>query len=492
MRGMQMSRLKALPFILLMTAILLPYAQGKAAKGNNSAANITSKCKFTASSGTELMAKLHDGKHDTAWASAGADGSYVQVTLPKNTIAGGIYIMWNEVPEGWQLLESSGGSVWSPVELGSKAGYINAFVPLDGQAAKLRIESTSYKWKMSIAEIKVLGEGTLPQDVQVWLPSPEKADLMVIPAHPDDELIYLGGTLPYYAGELHKHTVVVYMTSSPVIRKFEALDGLWKVGVREYPVFLPLANKYTSTVEDAELAWDGLDNSVSLLVEQIRRYKPDVVVTHDLNGEYGHGAHKLTALATEKAVDAAGNAGKYPDSAEEYGSWQVKKCYLHLYSKNKIEMDWNKPLEAFDGKTALDMAREGYALHVSQHFRDRPIEDTGEYDNAAYGLYYTSVGADKKGGDFFENIALATSPKPTKSAAEAVSVSVLPSPSGTAEDEEDAMEDVIPTFSGKISPTGTAWETSVAIAVVLLLAVFGITFNNHVVLKKARHAKKKS
>lgn len=487
-------RLKAFFPIAAAMIFLLAGGPARAAGAGDAAPDLTSGCKFTASSNEGSLGKLRDGKHETAWSADGGDGSYVQITLPEGSDAGGVYIMWNEVPKDWQLLETSGGSIWSEAPLGAKEGFINAYVPLDGQASKLRIESDSVKWKMPIAEIKVFGNGMPPSDVQIWQPAPEKADLMVIPAHPDDEFIYLGGTLPYYAGELKKHTVVVYMTSSPMIRKFEALDGLWKVGVREYPVFLPLANKYTSTVEDAEIAWDGLDNAVSLLVEQIRRFRPDVVVTHDLDGEYGHGAHKLTALATEKAVDAGNEDEKYPDSAEEYGVWQVKKCYLHLYSKNKTEMDWEEPLDAFGGKTALEMAKEGYALHVSQHFRDRPIEDSGEYDNAAYGLYYSSVGPDRLGGDFFENIPIASPPPeitamPTELDLASPAASEIPD--NAREDNTNPMEDVIPTFSGKITPTGSAWAVTVAISAVLILAAALFAFDNRTVMKKARHARRK-
>jgi LmbE family N-acetylglucosaminyl deacetylase len=422
--------------------IALLFCRPGRAEGVKSAdTEITSECGFSASSSGDSLVNLHDGRHGTAWTPDSEDGQFVEVTMPEGKPAAGIYIQWNCLPGDWSALESSGGEVWAFADLKGRERFINAYVPLSGQAMKIRIESESYDWKMTIAEIRVFAKGALPDDVQVWEPSPAKADLMVIPAHPDDELIYFGGILPYYAGQLGKQTVVVYMTSSPMIRKFEALDGLWKVGVREYPVFLPLANKYSSTVEDAETAWGGLDNTVSLLVEQMRRYKPDVVVTHDLNGEYGHGAHKLTALAAEKAVDAANNPSEYTDSAKMYGVWQVKKCYLHLYSKNRIEMDWEIPLSRFGGKTALDMAKEGYELHVSQHFCDRPIEDSGAYDNACFGLYYSSVGPDAEGGDFFENIIAATA-SPTEKPAE------------TAKTESTAPEENAPAMAqqGSASP----------------------------------------
>jgi LmbE family N-acetylglucosaminyl deacetylase len=464
---------------MALLAVLLCFGAGRAEGAENTDCEITRHCDFTASSSENSPNNLHDGRHDTAWTASGASGQFVEIATPEDRPAAGVYIQWNCVPEDWCVLESSGGAVWQYADLQGREGFVNAYVPLSGHTVKIRIESESFDWKMSIAEIRVFESGELPDNVQVWQPQPEKADLMVVPAHPDDEHIYFGGTLPYYAGQLGKRTVVVYMTSSPMIRKFEALNGLWKVGVREYPVFLPLANKYTSTVEDAAEIWGGIDHTVELLVEQMRKFRPDVVVTHDLDGEYGHGAHKLTALAVEKAVDAGNAPAQYAGSAREYGVWQVKKCYLHLYVKNRIEMDWGTPLPAFGGKTALEMAREGYALHVSQHFTERPIEDSGRYDNACFGLYCSSVGPDIEGNDFFENIAAGpeTTPAPTEAPAETAAAQA-----GRSDDSQQAA--ARPVRKASVSANDVVKFLALAVAVI----AFAILAIKH--LTTAKHAKR--
>lgn len=436
------------------------------------APDLTARCVFTVSSNSKEKSNLIDGDHGTSWTASSAKGQYILVSLPERSSVSGIYIMWNTVPGGWSMEASENGDGWRSIELDEKTDFINTFIPVDIGIRRLRIKADG-SWKLSVAEIRVFGVGELPLDVQVWKSSPEKADLMVIPAHPDDEFIYFGGTLPYYAGQLKKHTVVIYMTSSPIVRKFEALNGLWKAGVREYPVFLPLANKYTSTVEEAELAWDGLDHTVALLAEQIRRFKPDVVVTHDLGGEYGHGAHKLTALAVTKAVDACPDADCFPDSAAKYGSWQVKKCYLHLYTKGKAKMDWKVALPAFNGKTALDMAKACYDLHVSQHFRERPILDSGEYDNSTFGLYRTTVGGDILRNDLFEHVVPASStvqvtrPAPTASPAP----TPYPSPSERSEEAVEAISsDLRRNADGELSIRVFLAFGAITMIIMLLLA----------------------
>ena len=157
------------------------------------------------------------------------------------------------------------------------------------------------------------------------------------------------------------------------------------------------------TLAAAEKRW-GHEVTVSAIVALIRRFEPEVVVTHDLDGEYGHGAHRATALCTLEAVSAAADGTLFPESADLYGAWQVKKLYLHLYDTGTVTMDWRVPLAAFDGQTALDVANEAYAMHVSQQEYHQNVYDSGDFSSAEFGLAYTTVGQDAAGGDFFENI----------------------------------------------------------------------------------------
>ena len=140
----------------------------------------------------------------------------------------------------------------------------------------------------------------------------------------------------------------------------------------------------------------------------IKTYRPEVMVTHDVDGEYGHGAHRLCADAALRCVPAA---------AEGENAWQVKKLYLHLYKENQILMDWRQPLDAFDGKTALDVAKAAFKFHRSQQggsatYKGKKyvfaVEDKGVFNNAKFGLAYTTVGTDVIGGDMFENIPSST------------------------------------------------------------------------------------
>ena len=93
----------------------------------------------------------------------------------------------------------------------------------------------------------------------------------------------------------------------------------------------------------------------------------------------------------------------FPDSAEQYGLWQVQKCYVHLWAEGQIRLDWHRPLAAFGGRDGMTVAREAMAMHVSQVKHGWAIEEGGDCDNALFGLYFSSVGADEAGDDLFEH-----------------------------------------------------------------------------------------
>ncbi|MBR6753656.1 MAG: PIG-L family deacetylase, partial [Clostridia bacterium] len=192
-------------------------------------------------------------------------------------------------------------------------------------------------------------------------------------------------------------------------------NGLWTCGVKTYPIIGDFYDKYATKVDKIYDAW-GKTASQKFVVEQLRRFKPDVVLTHDVNGEYGHGAHKTCADLMQKCITTAANPDKFKDSAKVYGTWEVKKLYLHLYKENPIEMDWDQPLSAFGGKTGYEMAQEGYSWHFSQHDQGQKNKQTGEFeyfiveprdsDYSCYrfGLVHTTVGEDVEKNDFFENV----------------------------------------------------------------------------------------
>lgn len=369
------------------------------------------------------VSKIVDG--DTATYSK--TSKETSVTVAREDGIGFLYLIFDRVPQPWTVTEDSSG--WT--KACGTYGFLHEYVEVEGAPKELIL---TFPEGTVIADIYVFSQGKIPDWVQTWEPPCEKADLLLVSSHSDDEQLFFAGVLPYYAGELGYEVQVAYVVqhfavgkSQNHVRPHEQLNGLWTVGVRHYPVMSEFPDLYAES-KDREIAFNQAldvfgkygytyDDFVAYMVENFRRFKPLVVVSHDLNGEYGHGTHVLCSSAITDAIEVAKEENAFPDSAEKYGTWGVEKVYLHLYQENQIVMDWDVPLEQFEEKSAFEVTRDGFDCHKSQHWtwfykwiygkEGKPIHkasDIKKYSPCKYGLYYTSVGLDEVGGDFFEHV----------------------------------------------------------------------------------------
>lgn len=382
--------------LLLGALLLLPAVSGAASQ----AQDITAACEIRTSGGNDV-ARLYDRQYTTRWTGRERRETWIECTTDEATPAGCLYVCFAVMPDEWRV-ETQVDDEWVPLVSGG-TDYMHTCVELGG-VTHFRLWARFDKAQsLIINELFVLGEGDLPSWVQVWEPAPEKADLMVLAAHPDDELLYFGGLLPTYATEQGKKTVVVYMTDSNTTRMSELLNGLWEVGVHSYPVIGPFYDGYSYSLEEGYRKWPKAQ-ARAFVMEQIRHYRPDVVVSHDVNGEYGHGAHRVCADVALYCVQNCMRLDVESESAAEYGLWTVQKLYLHLYGDDPLELDWNVPLSSLGGRTGLQAAQDAYALHVTQQNTNYVVTDEGPYSCALFGLAYTTVGKDVARNDLFENV----------------------------------------------------------------------------------------
>jgi LmbE family N-acetylglucosaminyl deacetylase len=377
------------------------------------AQDVTALSRSASKEDGRAVKRTRDGKLET-YAEYGAEEAF-SLTWEAGAGVRTAYVKWYALPEYAILVQSDENGVELSRETIDAPIYNDCYSILP----EARAFSLSCEAGLRIAEVTLFSEGPLPEEIHAWQPPLTKADLLVVSAHCDDELIFFGGTIPYYAGERGLAVQVVYMANGDRARVDEALNGLWHAGVRHSPVFLPLKDVYTESLKRMLLNW-GEEETTGLLVELIRSFQPEVIVSHDLDGEYGHGAHMATAHCLLRAVPEASLDTAFPDSAGRYGTWQTQKLYLHLYPAQQITMDWNLPLTAFGGKSALEVANEAYHMHVSQLQYHSNVYGDGEYSSLEYGLAFTAVGADEAKDDFFEHIDparlsdyIAPTPEPT-------------------------------------------------------------------------------
>ena len=382
--------------LLLLAMLSLPHS-GLATE----AADITRECRITSPAGKKEVAKMLDAKYKTYFRSGTNARALVEVFAPEDTAIGCISLKWYERVLPFRVISYGEMGVTGDQVIDN--GFFAAYVPMPPDTTSLKIMAADgVKGRLFISDIRVYSTGEPPLEVQRWDPPCDRADLLVIAAHPDDELLFMGGTLPTYAGEQGYRVQVAYAVPALPIRRLELLDGLWMCGVRNYPHMGHFRDTFTSTLKQAQKSW-GKDKVDRFVAELYRCYRPFVVVTHDVNGEYGHGAHRILADAAQTAVLLA--ADRAFISPEGHEPWEIDKLYLHLYPEGMLQMDWHVPLMAFDGKTALEVAEDAFALHTSQKQSRYKVEGGGPNDNSLFGLAYTKVGPDDMGGDFFEHIS---------------------------------------------------------------------------------------
>ncbi len=164
--------------------------------------------------------------------------------------------------------------------------------------------------------------------------------VLAVAAHPDDETMFAGGRLAGYAWEGHELFILCTTRGEggevgdpPVgpkerlgeIREQEMRCAGAALGAREVRfldyVDPPMEIGGTPRAIDATL--DEFAAAIAVHLEDLR---PDLVITHGSNGEYGHPQHVFTHQAVFEAARRLGQRGPntihtwmacYPGNAEE-------------------------------------------------------------------------------------------------------------------------------------------------------------------------------
>lgn len=343
-----------------------------------------------------------------------------EITISSKKEIGGIYIIFDKTPPQWTL-KTEQTETFCGLQ-----GYLHEFQKIEDEGVYSL--TMSFDSTVIIADIQVLSRGDiLPPAVQVWRPAEGRCDIMLLACHSDDDQLFFAGSVPDAVAK-GAEMQVCYFTNhwNDHARPHELLNGLWTCGLNRYPVIGELLDTYRRDIEENALALFeeqgfDFDYMVESQVRLLRKYKPSIVLVHDINGEYGHGAHKLDCHSLRDAALLSGNPEKYPESAEEFGVWDVPKIYIHLFEENTIDFEIDKPLRYFNLRTAFEVSQKAFRCHKTQMVssksygtwllgtEDDPIvtsKDIEDYSPRKYGLWKTLVGKDVLKVDFYENITL--------------------------------------------------------------------------------------
>jgi len=246
-----------------------------------------------------------------------------------------------------------------------------------------------------------------------WQPYPDRAAMMVMAAHQDDEGLWGGGLFPYYATVRDLPVIWVVTATTPGESRIpEADTAAWVYGLRYKPVQLFETTAYDRNTNCDTLALDS--NWLATLVGLVRRFRPDVIVTHSHIGEYtwgdnctGHPQHLLTNMAVMSAFDMSADSTKFPGQLDTVGVWQVKKVYEYQpgYLWGRVDStylmhDWDTHYPALGGKTPFEVAVEA----LKTYYTGTETYDKWGYHCWQFPLVRSTVGPDVvRLNDMFEN-----------------------------------------------------------------------------------------
>ena len=175
--------------------------------------------------------------------------------------------------------------------------------------------------------------------------------LLLVHAHPDDETINNGATMARYVAEGRQVTLLTCTLGEegevlvPELAQLAADQadqlGGYRIGELRAAMaalgvtdvrFLGGAGRYrdsgmmgTPANQHPRAFWNAdLDEAVAAAVAVVRNVRPQVVVTYDENGGYGHPDHIQAHRVAMAAVDAAADPAYRPDLGQP---WTVAKVY---------------------------------------------------------------------------------------------------------------------------------------------------------------------
>lgn len=191
----------------------------------------------------------------------------------------------------------------------------------------------------------------------------EPLTLMAVRAHPDDECFTVGGTLAR-CGAAGQETVLVVCTggengeivdeelNTPEIK--ERLGEVRRQELAESARILGITHTEMLGYRDSGMAGTpenedprsfnkaDIDDATQRLVVLIRRYKPNVLITDNEEGSYGHPDHIMCNKVSVAADSAAADPTYHPELGPAH---QVDTLYFTAFSRSQIVGAWRKMKE---------------------------------------------------------------------------------------------------------------------------------------------------
>ncbi|MGC3956515.1 MAG: PIG-L family deacetylase [Verrucomicrobiota bacterium] len=170
--------------------------------------------------------------------------------------------------------------------------------------------------------------------------------VLMIAAHPDDEnnnlLVYLGRGKKYRTaylsltrGEGGQNLIGSEQGDEIGLIRTQELLGArrWDAGEQYFSRAIDFG--FSKTADETLQKW-GRDNVLADVVYNIRRYRPDVIITR-FSGtpRDGHGHHQSSAILAKEAFEAAADPARFPEQLKLVQPWRAKRIVFNLFAFNR-------------------------------------------------------------------------------------------------------------------------------------------------------------
>lgn len=147
--------------------------------------------------------------------------------------------------------------------------------------------------------------------------------LMLITAHPDDEAFLTPGIIQRAIAAGGRAAVVCATRgdageiAAPSLATPETLGAVREEELRTACALMGVTDLTILGYPDGQVAETPDDEIVGRVVREVRRFRPQVLITFEANGGYGHPDHMAVHRATMRAFERAANPHQYPEQIAE-------------------------------------------------------------------------------------------------------------------------------------------------------------------------------
>jgi len=284
--------------LALFVGLLLPvgsWTKTAHAEAEPDATDLTDQCEITLPERSEsFLYRFTDGRYNSR-VSFTKDET-LTIAVPDE--AAGLYVAWYTAPESAlvEMLDSSEAVISTTT---ASTELLNDYYIVPEGCASIRISGEK---AFAISELSVYDTETPPDALSIMAAQKTQPEVMIVLAHTADEAYYFGSLLPYCRSD---DVAVVFLMAYSREAQQEAIELQYSIGSRMQPIFAGFTYFRSYMDNDQMYAVMDEDEITEYMLRLVRKYQPNVLITHDIAGEDGDCTTALAATHVQLAAEQA-------------------------------------------------------------------------------------------------------------------------------------------------------------------------------------------